>query len=365
MKRKNLLITITVIAVVAATIIAAVANITSNLPKLNLTLEVPNGSVKQNDEFTVALCISNEDIEEFLMAGIQIELPYDTASLSVVNIKNTSNSILADAESYDHNGVIKYISVKKTFSDTSGFEVLDNVFEVTFKAKKNIDTPASLFDEENVSVTLGDTLNKLIDRYTLTIFRKGAPTAGITNYTGKSGNTFELYVYANSVKEAKQLTLTNLKYDKNALKLVKGEWIHEKATVTNFSEVGITSANFNPAANIDGNIIKLTFEVLKNADNGAYSISYVASANCNGTTVPLQFVNGTVIVNNVLKGDVDGNGMVDSDDAIHLLYNVLFGADAYPLNQSADFDGNSTTDSDDAIHLLYNVLFGSDTYPLK
>ena len=365
MKKKNLLITVIVVAVIAVTMVAAVATIANNLPKINLVLEVPNDKINENEEFSVSLRISNEDVEDFLMAGIQIEIPYDTSALSVVTIKNTSNSILADAESYDHNGVIKYVSVKKTFSDTSGFEVLDDIFEVTFKAKKNIDVPSDLFDEETISVTLGDTLNKLINRYSLTIFRTGAPTAGITNYVGKSGDTFELYVYANSLMEATQITLTNLNYDKTALKLTKGEWIHENASVTNFSEVGITSASFNPAANIDGNIIKLSFEILEGASNGAYSISYVASAKCGGTTVNLQFVNGTVIVNNVLKGDVDGNNMVDSDDAIHLLYNVLFGEESYPLNQNSDFDGNGIVDSDDAIHLLYNVLFGSDSYPLK
>lgn len=66
----------------------------------------------------------------------------------------------------------------------------------------------------------------------------------------------------------------------------------------------------------------------------------------------------------MLTGDADGNGTVDSDDAIHLLYHVLFG-DAYQLTQECDFDGSGTVDSDDAIHLLYHVLFGADSYPLK
>lgn len=66
-----------------------------------------------------------------------------------------------------------------------------------------------------------------------------------------------------------------------------------------------------------------------------------------------------------LAGDTDGNNVVDSDDAIHLLYHVLFGADQYPVTQNADYDGNNVVDSDDAIHLLYHVLFGADAYPLK
>ena len=68
--------------------------------------------------------------------------------------------------------------------------------------------------------------------------------------------------------------------------------------------------------------------------------------------------------NRYIEGDVDGSEEVDSDDAIHLLYNVLFGEEGYPLNQPADFDGNGITDSDDAIYLLYHVLFGAENYPL-
>lgn len=63
-------------------------------------------------------------------------------------------------------------------------------------------------------------------------------------------------------------------------------------------------------------------------------------------------------------GDADDNGVKESDDAIYLLYSVLFGSENYPLTGDCDYDADGDVDSDDAIYLLYNVLFGGDSYPL-
>ena len=85
-----------------------------------------------------------------------------------------------------------------------------------------------------------------------------------------------------------------------------------------------------------------------------------------GTGCKVQLVdNGTVKdeATIIIKGDIDGNGKVDSDDAIYLLRNTLF-ASLYPVVTEDDVDGNGKYDSDDAIHLLRYTLFPS-LYPLK
>lgn len=64
-------------------------------------------------------------------------------------------------------------------------------------------------------------------------------------------------------------------------------------------------------------------------------------------------------------GDIDGNDVVDTDDAIYLLYFTLFGESSYPVNQPCDYDGNGVVDTDDAIYLLYHTLFGEGDYPLN
>ena len=66
-----------------------------------------------------------------------------------------------------------------------------------------------------------------------------------------------------------------------------------------------------------------------------------------------------------VPGDADGDGTVNTDDAIYLLYNVMFGDEDYPVNQKCDFDGNGTVNTDDAIYLLYHVMFGGEDYPLR
>ena len=63
-----------------------------------------------------------------------------------------------------------------------------------------------------------------------------------------------------------------------------------------------------------------------------------------------------------LRGDMDRDGDVDSDDAIYLLRYTLFPVD-YPILQDADFTKNGAEGSEDAIYLLRHTLFATD-FPL-
>ena len=67
----------------------------------------------------------------------------------------------------------------------------------------------------------------------------------------------------------------------------------------------------------------------------------------------------------VLKGDINDDDAVDKNDAIYLLYSVLFGESTYPINQSCDFNDDGSVDKNDAIYLLYHALFGATSYPLN
>ena len=60
-----------------------------------------------------------------------------------------------------------------------------------------------------------------------------------------------------------------------------------------------------------------------------------------------------------VAGDTDGNGTLDADDAIYLLYHVYFPSD-YPLDTPCDYNNDGKTDSDDAIYLLYHIYFGNE-----
>ena len=63
-------------------------------------------------------------------------------------------------------------------------------------------------------------------------------------------------------------------------------------------------------------------------------------------------------------GDLDNNGVVDTDDAIYLLYYTLFGDELYPAWCNCDLNSDGVEDTDDAIYLLYHTLFGEELYPL-
>jgi hypothetical protein len=62
-------------------------------------------------------------------------------------------------------------------------------------------------------------------------------------------------------------------------------------------------------------------------------------------------------------GDVDGNDVVDTDDAIYLLQHVLM-SDLFQVQQDVDFDDSGAVNVDDAIYLLQHVLM-PNLFPLN
>ena len=65
----------------------------------------------------------------------------------------------------------------------------------------------------------------------------------------------------------------------------------------------------------------------------------------------------------LIRGDVNGDNLVTSDDAIQVLYYTLL-PEMYTVNQDSDFNGDGMVTSDDAIYLLYYTLL-PELYPLQ
>ena len=80
-----------------------------------------------------------------------------------------------------------------------------------------------------------------------------------------------------------------------------------------------------------------------------------------------QIVNGICSVCQTepyARGDIDGNDVVDHNDAIHLLLHSMFPSQ-YPLNHaSADVNGDGIVNPDDAVYLLLYTMFSGEFYPL-
>lgn len=64
--------------------------------------------------------------------------------------------------------------------------------------------------------------------------------------------------------------------------------------------------------------------------------------------------------------DMDGDGVLTTDDAVFLLLHILFGPGEYPLpeNTVTDLNSDSAATTDDAVYLLLHVMFGAQEYPL-
>ena len=65
-------------------------------------------------------------------------------------------------------------------------------------------------------------------------------------------------------------------------------------------------------------------------DGNSYLINATRHYNCTGD----EIVDGVCTICNppYVVGDMDSNDVVDTDDAIYLLYHTLFGEETYPLN---------------------------------
>ncbi len=64
-----------------------------------------------------------------------------------------------------------------------------------------------------------------------------------------------------------------------------------------------------------------------------------------------------------VKGDYDGNGTLDENDASYLLMHCWF-PESYPINTDADLDKNGMVDENDASYVLMHCWF-PESYPLK
>ena len=188
------------------------------------------------------------------------------------------------------------------------------------------------------------------------------------NVTVKAGETVEMTIVAKDLPAIKSLMLESFQYDADALELVDVQLQMADAVIADWdSSEQIATVAFSENTDINGTIMTLTFQVSNTAE-GDYTVSFQATANQRqgaGTDAPVEVTaqSGTVTVVTYQRGDVNGDGYVNSDDAIYLLRHTL-SSNRYPINQSGDMNGDGYVNSDDAIYLLRHTLSPS-RYPLK
>lgn len=142
------------------------------------------------------------------------------------------------------------------------------------------------------------------------------------------------------------------------------------AAVTNKMTIALTTGVKNLVG--DGELLKITFKVLDEAEDGFADISVVSveasklidlNSGERAKVIP-NIVNGGVSLVSQLLGDVNADGVVDVNDAILLLQYSMF-PDLFPLDYkgSVDFVKDGSVDVNDAILLLQHSMF-PDLFPL-
>ena len=186
--------------------------------------------------------------------------------------------------------------------------------------------------------------------------------------TGRPGETVDVYVSFGKDTDVKTMSISDIVYDTSKLKLVKGEWLADGSVIDDWNldaQVGVIT--FKENTTLSGNVFVLTFEIKEELEDCEVEIDCVfgikaMNENNVETALSVEVIPGSVNITNTVKGDVNGDGFVDSNDAIHLLYHTML-PDRYEINQDCDFDGNGYVDSNDSIYLLYHTML-PERYPM-
>lgn len=196
--------------------------------------------------------------------------------------------------------------------------------------------------------------------YTAKFTASDLPIVAVDSYTARAGEIVTLNVVLSNAPALESLSISEITYNTSALELISVEWKVTNAFLLNWDdETGMGAVMYSSPTDLNGTILAFSFKVKGGAADGNYSISCkVASLECN-----FKNVSGEITVCTVIPGDVDGNELVDKNDAIRLMMHIMFPS-TYPLNQNADFTGDSVVDKADAIYLMMHIMFPS-AYPIK
>ena len=176
----------------------------------------------------------------------------------------------------------------------------------------------------------------------------------IDSKSAQAGNIFRLEVMLKN-NPGVQAILGQLQYDASVLTLVKVE----NGTVLADLDTGCNLLWTTDANSVeDGVLCVLEFQVAENAPVGNYPVALILeeAVNENEETVQLHMVFGTVSVNEVLYGDVNGDGKISLTDVVRLrryLANrdLATGVSPVIVEDGADVDGDGKITLDDALRL--------------
>ncbi len=287
---------------------------------------------------------------------------YDKTRLSLTDVEPAAGlggqftyskkAVWLNSKDTDYTGEILLLS----------FKVLDNALEGDANVSVTYNTgDISNYDEEDVyfDITPGKVNVKAEEVFDTRV--------SLGNVTGRAGETVKVYITLDKETSVKSMSVYDISYDSSKVSLVSGEWVCENGILSEWNKdngVGVITYKENTA--LSDRIFLLTFKINDDADetqievNCGFKITSLTGAD--EKELSTEIVPGQIRILNILRGDVNGDSSVNSNDAIHLLYYTLL-PDRYEITQNGDFDGDGNVNSNDAIYLLYFTLL-PDRYPL-
>ena len=287
--------------------------------------------------------------------------PEEDVTIKKVSIKSLPRKTTYElGETIDLDGLTVLVS----YSDGSS-EILHDGFIVS-GFNSNVageQTVIITHEEKDISVEFVVTINEPVE---VPEIQKAEVMIG--NATGKPGDEVQISVSFKEEVTIKSIAISDLEYDKEKLELVNVEWdvtgiLSDWGTIA--ENAGVLTFTNNTA--VKGNVLTFTFRILDDVADGTCEIACQVIANemlesGEEQNLDVTVTFGEITIKNVLKGDVNDDGYVTSDDAIYLLYHTTNNV-VYPINQDGDFDGDGHVTSDDAIYLLYYVMM-PEKYPI-
>jgi hypothetical protein len=166
----------------------------------------------------------------------------------------------------------------------------------------------------------------------------------------------------------KTVGVFNLSYDRAAMELVGGKWAtDEDVSLQVFDADELSALTFDNNTVASDLRLTLTFNVPEDTEPGDYTVDCDAVVKTMEGNIEralnVDVVSGKVSVYKEIRGDVNGDEQVNSNDAIYLLRHTILPAQ-YPINQSGDMNGDGDVNSNDAIYLLRYTLLPNQ-YPLS